>query len=1197
MSSLFRVLCIFLAFAAVRVAAGELAALPKAKVTIPGQTQFKGKPESLISGPTADMLSFQKLEGAQAAIEFDSPVKLPSLAVIRYGYDDWAVPAVIEYRINGGEAQTVKLTSPRVPNHDRSKSPGAELIPLGDIPVSRIDLRVADVETRDKRYCAHGILKLAIPAQKQKAAAEPKTEGGLNYLPGPFPKAKAEALSAAVKEPEKLISSRLDELTVGDVADFAFRVTFPEPVKLPRLALLRVGWGDWAAPKTIEVKVNGEAPKTFALSSGRITPNSKATELPGDMIELGDRPVGTLEFRVASVETGGNKHGSFKLFVPVSATIPREMPEDLAATSGFTAEIELPEATAGAYLTATARRFRRPISWVRPLSPLKAGVNRITLDWNEFALPEEPETALTPGNIHQLNLVLPGGAKQAVFRVFPAKAKHAASFPEQYPMPDFSAGGDDWRNGIPAEGFGRFGYQMSNGLLTVNLEDDGIFYQTDQSFLNLRFGNGAPQETSWRKMKAGSDHMVIAQLKRFRDAKENKVTSRAFGEFDASRLPERYIASILAPGFLIDSRDSVFTVSPTMDLGTPHLLFPEKDGKLRWATGEIDLSTLSEGWALLFFEKRPGQPVLLAFDRKPQKAVREGNGIGILFGQPRGFLGIGTPAGNRHYSGTIGTTDAATARLAETSRKLAALLRNYPLQSQMKFKCTGDRVDFAEQFRFLSWRNEWGESGETYLPCPPLVSFGADQNYPVTFPEGAPEPFGLNTKYGPYRVWPLSKTDAGRYSLPLPSADNTIYPNVPSNPLSAKIAAAISTEIGDEPRQLLSGDGLGCWWMLASGAMAQPLFNPEQQSKIAANWKKRVEFVLSPRPWFRRTEPYSGISYPLSFAWTDRAQEIQGDPNSGIGATLSGLSNYARFTGDWETLAENWEMIRRIPLYFYYSHDWTMMQAGCREHTAASAIDMDVITFEGAAGLARMAKALGKEDDLAAARMLLARYALSDSMKWKALAYRRPDLPKEKWNAIGIGFNEFYGFEVMSARGKNQNYINSEIALSLAWIGDYPCFFAMLLGGNDREFWKFFEYDYVEKQLDAWRTRHPGHRNWHDANIAPHLYLRLLLGEPAADVTRELEAQKMLSPDPRMAAENAGFYALYLADGAPVRLQDWGKAKLLSFNWNKEEKRVEAEFDSPAGFALDLRLSGTPSSGPRENLSLPAGKQRIVWQF
>lgn len=1197
MIALSRLLCIFFAAASLGTAAGELAALPKAKITLPDQPQIKGKPESLVSGPGSDMLYFQKLEGVQATIEFDSPAKLPSLAVIRYGYNDWAVPAVIEYRVNGGEARTVKLSSARVANHDRSKSPAADLIPLGDAPVTRIDLRVADVETRDKRYCAHGVLKLAMPAPEKEATAKPDDKGGLRYLPGRFPEAKAESLSAAVKEPGRLISPRLEELTVGDVADFAFRITFPEPVKLPRLALLRVGWNDWAAPEAIEVKVNGDAPKTVALSSGRVNPNAKTAELPGDILELGDRPVSTLEFRVTSVESGGNRHGSLKLFVPDSATVPREIPEDLSATSGFTAEIELPETVEHAFLTATARRFRRAINWVRPLPPLKPGLNRIAVDWSEFACPEEPETALPPANIHQVNLVLPGGAKQAQFRILPGGEKPAASFAEQYPMPDFSADRDGWRNGIPAEGFGRFGYQTVNGLLTVNLEKDGIFYQTDQSHMSLRFGNGAPQETSWQRMKAASDHMVIAQLKRFRDAKENKVTSRAFGEFDASRLPERYIASILAPGFLIDSRDPVFTVSPAVDLGTPHLLFPEKGGKLRWAQGEIDLSLLGEGWALLFFEKRPGQPVLLAFDRKPQKAMREGNGVGFLFGQPRGFLGIGTPAGNRHYPGAIGALDAGTARLAETSRKLAALLRNYPLQSRMKFKCSDGRVDFAEKFRFLSWRNEWGESGEPCLPCPPLVSFAADQKYLVEFPEGAPEPFGLDTKYGPYRVWRLAKTDTGRYSLPLPSADNTIYPNVPSDPLAAKIAQAITAHIGGEPQRLLSGDGLTCWWMLASGAMAQPLFNAEQQEKIAANWKNRVEFVLSPRPWFRRTEPHSGISYPLSFAWTDRALEIQGDPNSGIGAALSGLSNYARFTGDWQAIARNWEMIRRIPLYFYYSHDWTMMQAGCREHTAASAIDMEVITFEGAAGLARMAKAVGKGDDLAAARMLLARYALSSSMKWKALSYRRPDLPKEKWNAIGIGFNEFYGFEVMGARGKDQNYINSEIALSLAWIGDYPCFFSMLLAGNGKEFWHFFEYDYVEKQLDEWRKRHPGNRNWHDANIAPHLYMRLLLGEPAAEVTKELEAQKMLSPDPRMAAENAGFYALYLADGAPVVLQDWGKAKLLRFDWNKAAKRVEAEFDSPDTFLLDFRLNGTPSEGPRKVQTFPAGKQRIIWQF
>ncbi len=1192
------ILFVAAAFAALSLAAAspELAPLPEAKVTILSEKGPADNLKSLISGPGAGLLRFARLEGSRVAVEFPEPVALPELAVIRYGYDDWAVPLEVEYRVNGGEAKRVKLSAPRVANHLGGKSPAADRLPLGDGPVSKIELTVVDVDTKSKQHCAHGILKLAVP--KAQEAASPAPETGPVYTLRPLPKAAVTAL-AEIKEPERLVSLNLAEVTIGDVGGFAFRIAFEEPVLLPEIALIRVGWADWTLPKSIEIRVNGKAAQNFNLSAARVMPNAKGSSHPADILRLGDEPVKTLECKVTSTESRGNKHGSLKLAVPAGASITQPVAMDCSNTAGVEVEIELDSPADGVLLTAVNRRFRREDTWSRPLPPLVKGVNKLFIPWSEFGNSERPETTLVPANVHQLGLFFARPSGRAVFRFTPVPAAAGRDFWAGFDMPDFSAAADGWRSGIPADGFGRFGYQPNNGLLSFNLQNEGIFYQTTEGqHYGLTFGNGGAQKTQWSRVDVRSDYMVRTLLRRFVGVEENKVTSRAFGMFDVSRFPERWVSSILAPGILIYSHDAVFTVKPDNDLGAAHLLLPTAGGKLRWVkAGGADLGALAEGWALLFFEKRPGLPLLLAFDRKADRAVEDSGTVGFVFGQPRGWLGIGTPAGNRPWKGTIGQLDGETERIAAVSRRLAALLRNYPLQSDMKFKVADGRVEFAEGFRFLSWRNAWGEGGEVRLPCPPLVAFGAGSGYPVAFPEGEPEFFGLDTKYGPYRTWPLSRMARGRYSLPLPPEDNLLYPRPLHEPKAAEYAAAITKHIGGAPEALLKGDSLAGWWMRASGAMAQSLFSEAQEKEIAAGWKPRVEFVNSPRAWHVRREPFSGVRYPISFAWEDRANEILGDPNSGIGGALSGAANYARFTGDWETIGRNWEAIRRFPLFFYRSHDWAMMQSGCREHTAASAIDMDVITYEGAAALCRMAKTLGKEDDLAAGRMLLARYALSSCLKWKAPEWRGPGRPRGEWKGIGIGFSEHYGFEVMSARGKDQNYINSEIALSLAWIGDFPSFFDMLIEGNGKEFWRFFEYDYVEKQLDRWRHRHAGKRNWHDANIAPHLYLRLLLGEPIGGVTRELEEQKMLSPDPRMAAENAGFYALYLAWDSPVQLLDWGKARLLRFDWDKSAKSVVAEFDSPEPFRLTLRLAGIPVEGPTKAQEFPAGKHRVSWRW
>lgn len=887
-------------------------------------------------------------------------------------------------------------------------------------------------------------------------------------------------------------------------------------------------------------------------------------------------------------------------------------PDD-TARSALRVQIATDAPLSGAELVATAYRWRTDVLWRAPLPPVAPPGADVTIPWTSFVCPDDPASAATPRAIDSLALVAPGAAAVSL-RASPAG--DALPPPPLLSLPPFDAPPDEdgWRPGIPADGFGRFGYiPDGNGLLTFTLDADSLFCHAagDGNVIRYYFGNGGRQTMPWRRDTANSTTLFDTRLLRFDGTSGPTVESKAYGAFDASRLPETRIASILAPGVLLRSHEAVFTIAPEADRGEPRLLVPTAGGAVWRVFGEsgeagaqngIDLSDLSEGWCAVSFAGKPELPLLVAFDRKPLRAVRDGRGLGFAFGAPRGFVGLGTPFGFR--PAPAGDTEA----LAAACRRLAELLRNYPVRCDMRFRVDADAVEFEERPAFLRWTNEWGESGVPRVPCPPLVAFAADRGLGVSFPDGAPDETGPDTRYGPYRTWRFADTPVARYRLPRGERRFTLPPRPvggrPGDPSSAATRAAeVSAAIAEWFRERVPGpaghktDSLTGWWHFASAATALPLLCADAREDIGRRWAVRIREAFADRAWHVRREPHSGREYPLSFAWMDGSRLVLGDANSGVGAALSAAESYARFTGDWAFVRDNWQRLRRIPLYFLYAHDWTMLTTGAREHTAASAIDMDTAAYEGVAALARLAEALGEPDALATAEMLLARLALSMCAKWHGPGWPRPGVPHAEWPACGIGFSET-GFDAMSAERGTPDHVNGEVALNYAWIGCFPDVFRLLFERNGPAFWRDHEYSFVEHRIPDWRVKHPGRRNCHHGNVLPHLYMRMLLGAPDSEIADELARQRFDRPHRYAAAECAGFYAFWLGRHAPVRLLEWLPARLVSFDWDESFGTVRAEFESDAPFRVSFECDAAPASGPAQGpVALPSGRHVLEWSF
>ncbi len=1181
-------------------AALEVSPLPAHRITLLSeQSSAKGDLKNITSGAGAAKTTFATLAGAQVEISFDRPAVLGKLAVIRYGYKDWAVPQEMTFAADNRPELALSLDSPRVPPHVNDKSVEAAVVDLGEEPVSKLVITVKSVDTLDQNSIKHGILQLgkagvAVPVPVPAAEVAADTDDALAYQLLPLPSFQAAAVGKAVtkQDVQNVGAGSLEASPVwNDLAQTAIKLEFAAPVDLSKLAVLRVGWQDWAAVGEVSVRVNGGPEQIFPLNSKIILPNSQKAAYPADILSLtGAEKVKTLEFAVKKVSTKGNLHGSFKLAVPGEAAKIQYVDDN-----AFAQAVKLKLAVkAGAdlgdcVLRATAYRFRSDVTWEVPLAGIKAGESEYVIEPSMFVSRDNPALAMTPWNVSAFELAAPNpGAFE--FTVTPLAGRETAPLWGKVGLADNRPDADGFRPGIPADGFGRFGYLPANGLLTCNVEGNGLFFQVydrdASAFFKLNAGSGPAQRTLWQRREVTASSVVLTQLKSYLDAKESQVSSKAYGVFDQTKVPERWIYSILAPGVLTDSADRIFSLTPDVAQGAAFVLYPGLTGKLKFqkVTGKLALDDLAEGWLVIVWEKTPSIPVMLALEKKPQAIMAEKDEIALLFDQARGMIGIGTPNGIRPWPGNVGEVNPATETLAGKARFLAGVLRAYPLTAAMSYQIAGDQVNFAETFGRVNWKNAWRESGQVVYPVPPLVAFAKAMHYPVEFgPASAPVNSAIDTKYGPYAYF----TKPFTYSLPVPPKDRVWYPANLQNPLLAKVAANVAKHLDDgrSAEKLRRSDALACWWMYGSAALAWPIYTNAQKQEILSGWKRMVDHSLSDRTWYLRREPFTGKEYPMSFAWMDKSLQVLGDPNTGIGTALSGFWAYAASSGDWQTIRDNWDKIRKISRYYYLSHDWTTMQTGCREHTASSAIDMDVISYDGLCGYYHMAKELGKTDDMSDALMLLSRLAVSNSMKWHAADWRSPGLPLKEQKSIGIGFNDKFGFEAMAARGKDPNYINSEISLSLAWIGHFPTFYSMLLFGNPPEYWQYFEYDYVENKLDNWRKQHPGSRNWHDANLTAHLYLRLLLGESKESIDRETANLKdnkgnafLLNPDPRMAAENAGFYALLAGFESPVRLWDNGQSVLLTFSTDDNFKTVKLILTSAGATVVKLQLLQKPVS-------------------
>lgn len=1004
----------------------------------------------------------------------------------------------------------------------------------------------------------------------------------------------------------------------GTMIDISFHETF----RTDNLAIVRSGWPDWAIPSKVALQINDQDPLIFDVNAPRQRP------MPNEPIQYQRLDLGRtidieqLRVTVLDVELASrNTHGTFALGFLKRAPLMLDLkpvggvPE---TAQGLKLELDVHEDMPSLPITAHARRFRRPTHWIAESGPLAKGEQTVVVSWPQFGPEEHLRDPIAPLALSRFQVGAAGDSFTLKSWSF-VLDEHNPIPPawEQATPVDFHADADGWRSGIPTEGFGRFGWMADNGLLVVNIDGNQFEWNVREDDVQesavFEFHVGEADIFRWQSFRTDWTGFTQQRLYEYTAEMRRDLAAVDPSFFRMRRSPAVVFASILAPGFLVDSqdpRDTIFQMK-LRDASQGGLsLLGNWGDQIAWrdVPGELDLDDLQEGWLILRWKDKPAQPILLAPAQRPRSIRHEDGRIVVDFDEPMGRIAIGTPTGYRPWTTAIQPSAEATDQLIDRSRRLAAILRAYPFRSDMRFKPLDGAVAVEERYSHLVWNNAWNESPAVVAPIAPLLRFAEAQGYPLSIDSSEIINEGIDTKYGPYETVPGHTL---RYTLPTPEPWGTFY-------LAPTETCELGQQVTDHienyfPRiPWIERDSLGSWWYWAPASGAFPLLSEQQREVFEANYRSELEHNMRPRTWHLRHEPHSRVSYPVSFGWIYNSTATLGDVNSGVGAAIFGPYAYARLTGNWDLIEERWPLLQGAFRYYLFSHDWNNMQTGAREFSGSSAIDMDGIGYQGAVAYWRMARQLGKEDDAAIAQLMVSRLAISTAMRWLGYRWVNPSGSKYPTTHIGIGFGENMGFDVMRVGSRTPNVTLSELALSLGWVGQYPELYRLHLWALGESFWRYYQFEFLENILPDWRKNHPGNRNNHPSNITINLYMRGLLGTSSAALREELSQQLPwgLAPGPIAAVENASFYAMLLGMDFPIRLHDWDGARVERAVFDSATNQAEIIIQSPRPFTLrwsvleeplSTKLNGASinvsGSSAIQELNLAPGSSRIIVAF
>ncbi len=438
---------------------------------------------------------------------------------------------------------------------------------------------------------------------------------------------------------------------------------------------------------------------------------------------------------------------------------------------------------------------------------------------------------------------------------------------------------------------------------------------------------------------------------------------------------------------------------------------------------------IRENW-ILFFDSQSSKytkiiPVLVSFSDRPYQIRCDADYIEVDFNDndektifislPFGADGVDTTS---VFDPEDPWTDGLPQDVIDRCRLINRMVNNWPVDVDEDFKFEEttpgepDRVFISNQFTYSYMGGYWGVSNEPYSLIPPLVALaeqvGLDVTIPSRYMTQQAVDIGFPTKSGPLLMVDLS--DSVEYEIPgAPEHDVHLVGVAGETEWKQRVNRMVNQAAldSDNYSKLLGGifTNANNRGETASLAMTRDWTQAHYVDWMKQIITKRIIKLLPPPgiPLEWDQMDWEGINPPGEGEWPrfwaymfkDVPKRVPFDIDAQMGVILEFIYEYGLWSGDWETLDDHWTSspheILNIPEFFKpleIFHDWAYMAISHDVFGGEGAhMDMFPAQLAGYDAFAKIAAALGHDEEAARGRYLAAKAQIPFVTRWAAKAY------------------------------------------------------------------------------------------------------------------------------------------------------------------------------------------------------------------
>jgi hypothetical protein len=758
--------------------------------------------------------------------------------------------------------------------------------------------------------------------------------------------------------------------------------------------------------------------------------------------------------------------------------------------------------------------------------------------------------------------------------------------------------------GVGRKSFGRFGWIKQDGILANKINRNSLsrpFYKYINIFTNNLFFE--PGEAEPVSAKVDSISWTSVDWRHIYETKTGK------------RIKWDLKYSLLFPGFLLDTDSEQLDISMSItQRSSPNkIMIPAKQGALLLSRTDKglknSLANMSENWLLLLSENDMREvPRLLVFQKKPDKISWSKDKIIFHRKGGVGYIGFAEPYGLDTLKSNISKDwkNGIPKKVISRCRQLAGMLFTYPYKC-LEFFSVDERkrtVRLRNDYEYIRVKDEWNTSGIKIAPLPPLLAFAIQEGYPARVISPYKN-LHIPTNYGPYWV---AEGNNIEYELPIPKLDAATYLKTGNYPKLKDAANYFVKNFSPYSKTSAFAPGAELWvcpsaysaWAILDKEARQmldkaSLYDTNRLVKQRDKLKSLAEIKLktSTRLHAYRVEPFSGTDY-LLFGWPAQkfGMKLFGDITNYSGAHLYAMYNYAKYSGDWETVRQRWDYIKERFRVNEARQDWAVMGQDCMEYGISHKIDMGPDSFKAPLAMLKMAKIIGDRQMYEKGAYLAAKQAIPLCMafhqyKW-TLKYVN-FVPEDC--LLEAGYSEA-GVQAIRNTTWDVTFFPSAVVAGVIHASElYDLYLELIPKAIKR-----FEYLTLEKHLPdlkwcdpRFRIKGKRHSRHTGISLTTHSLMRHFMGEDTKNIEKYYRKASSLAKNypekeknlTKFYRKNISLYAFgtlqcslisaLIGRDAPAYLISWEPAALMRGDFVERDKKVFLRFDSKEKFTIRLR--------------------------